>query len=208
MLPRYSSSQHFYCAAFERQQDENCKCGTGGRCYSRPALLTGMSVWNASWFGGFWQYHWSHLCLKFLCGPLHTTFKSCLNSRLDTELFLLVAVRWPAMYHATSLVPRLKPADETTMAYNRVTTVGCTAELHTFIDFHCYIFRICWLWSNTISNHVHQNISILVSNPHPLSKEERRVWEFIVQRLWDLSSGLRIYESSILYLVDLTYLVH
>ena len=30
----------FYCAAYERHQ-ESCSCGTGGRCYSRPALLTG-----------------------------------------------------------------------------------------------------------------------------------------------------------------------
>ena len=32
----------FYCAAYERRPTENsCSCGTGGRCYSRPALLTG-----------------------------------------------------------------------------------------------------------------------------------------------------------------------
>ena len=32
----------FYCAAYERRPKENsCSCGTGGRCYSRPALLTG-----------------------------------------------------------------------------------------------------------------------------------------------------------------------
>ena len=33
----------FYCAAFERHQ-VSCSCGTGGRCYSRPALLTGKFV--------------------------------------------------------------------------------------------------------------------------------------------------------------------
>ena len=30
----------FYCAAYERRK-QSCSCGTGGRCYSRPALLTG-----------------------------------------------------------------------------------------------------------------------------------------------------------------------
>ena len=31
----------FYCAAYERHNLENsCSCGTEGRCYSRPALLT------------------------------------------------------------------------------------------------------------------------------------------------------------------------
>ena len=29
----------------------------------------------------FLTYHWLHPCLKFLCGPLHTTFKSCLNQQ-------------------------------------------------------------------------------------------------------------------------------
>ena len=32
----------FYCAAYEQHdQERSCSCGTGGRCYSRPALLTG-----------------------------------------------------------------------------------------------------------------------------------------------------------------------
>ena len=36
------SKSTFYCAAYERRPKENsCSCGTGGRCYSRPALLTG-----------------------------------------------------------------------------------------------------------------------------------------------------------------------
>ena len=35
----------FYCAAYERHQ-KSCSCGTGGRCYSRPALLTGENLWN------------------------------------------------------------------------------------------------------------------------------------------------------------------
>ena len=35
----------FYCAAYERRyQERSCSCGTGGRCYSRPALLTGEHV--------------------------------------------------------------------------------------------------------------------------------------------------------------------
>ena len=33
----------FYCAAYERRL-VSCSCGTGGRCYSRPALLTGKLV--------------------------------------------------------------------------------------------------------------------------------------------------------------------
>ena len=33
----------FYCAAYERSR-ESCSCGTDGRCYSRPALLTGELV--------------------------------------------------------------------------------------------------------------------------------------------------------------------
>ena len=37
----------FYCAAYERRRQENsCSCGTDGRCYSRPALLTGENIWN------------------------------------------------------------------------------------------------------------------------------------------------------------------
>ena len=37
----------FYCAAYEtRTQENSCSCGTGGRCYSRPALLTGENFWN------------------------------------------------------------------------------------------------------------------------------------------------------------------
>ena len=40
----------FYCAAYEQhhQQERNCSCGTDGRCYSRPALLTGEPVCNAA----------------------------------------------------------------------------------------------------------------------------------------------------------------
>ena len=30
----------FYCAAYERRR-VSCSCGTDGRCYSRPGLLTG-----------------------------------------------------------------------------------------------------------------------------------------------------------------------
>ena len=37
----------FYCAAYETNSQENgCSCGTEGRCYSRPALLTGENFWN------------------------------------------------------------------------------------------------------------------------------------------------------------------
>ena len=35
----------FYCGAYERRR-VSCSCGTGGRCYSRPALLTGKPIWN------------------------------------------------------------------------------------------------------------------------------------------------------------------
>ena len=41
------NSSTFYYAAFEKGEGDNCRCGTGGKCYSRPALLTGMSAWNA-----------------------------------------------------------------------------------------------------------------------------------------------------------------
>ena len=34
----------FYCAAYETRQEKSCSCGTDGRCYSRPALLTGELV--------------------------------------------------------------------------------------------------------------------------------------------------------------------
>ena len=39
----------FYCAAYERHNlEKSCSCGKGGRCYSRPALLTGEPVMNAA----------------------------------------------------------------------------------------------------------------------------------------------------------------
>ena len=35
----------FYCAAYmTRREEKGCSCGTDGRCYSRPALLTGEHV--------------------------------------------------------------------------------------------------------------------------------------------------------------------
>ena len=38
----------FYCAAYEKHHpEESCSCGEDGRCYSRPALLTGEAVCNA-----------------------------------------------------------------------------------------------------------------------------------------------------------------
>ena len=37
----------FYCAAHEIHPQENsCSCGMDGRCYNRPALLTGENLWN------------------------------------------------------------------------------------------------------------------------------------------------------------------
>ena len=38
----------FYCAAYVKHK--RCSCGKGGRCYSRPALLTGEPVCNAALF--------------------------------------------------------------------------------------------------------------------------------------------------------------
>ena len=39
----------FYCAVYEKHDlDKSCSCGKGGRCYSRPALLTGEPVRNAA----------------------------------------------------------------------------------------------------------------------------------------------------------------
>ena len=41
----------FYCAAYvKRDLEKSCSCGKGGRCYSRPALLTGEPVCNAALF--------------------------------------------------------------------------------------------------------------------------------------------------------------
>ena len=39
----------FYCAAYVKHDlEKSCSCGKGGRCYSRPALLTGEPVCNAA----------------------------------------------------------------------------------------------------------------------------------------------------------------
>ena len=39
----------FYCAAYEKRDlEKSCSCGKRGRCYSRPALLTGEPVRNAA----------------------------------------------------------------------------------------------------------------------------------------------------------------
>ena len=59
-----------YCAAYmKRNQEESCCCGKRGRCYSRPALLTGEPVCNAAWFcfclGKFLVF--SMFSLKVLC---------------------------------------------------------------------------------------------------------------------------------------------
>ena len=40
----------FYCAAYEKGR--SCSCGKEGRCYSRPALLTGEPVLMLHWI--FW----------------------------------------------------------------------------------------------------------------------------------------------------------
>ena len=41
----------FYCAAYvKHNQEKRCSCGEGGRCYSRPALLTGEPVCSAALF--------------------------------------------------------------------------------------------------------------------------------------------------------------
>lgn len=66
------NSSTFYCAAFEKGQGDNCRCGTGGKCYSRPALLTGMSAWNADVEVFVSLVH----SVLEMYGPLPTTFKS------------------------------------------------------------------------------------------------------------------------------------
>ena len=44
----------FYCAAYERHHlEKSCSCDKGGRCYSRPALLTGEHM--------FELLHWAFL---------------------------------------------------------------------------------------------------------------------------------------------------
>ena len=49
----------FYCAAYERHhQGKSCSCDKGGRCYSRPALLTGEHI--------FELLHWVFFCHKML----------------------------------------------------------------------------------------------------------------------------------------------
>ena len=53
----------FYCAAYERHQ-KSCSCGKGGRCYSRPALLTGEPVFNVA--------------LDFLSGSVSMSFSKVL----------------------------------------------------------------------------------------------------------------------------------
>ena len=47
----------FYCAAYERHhQGKSCSCDKGGRCYSRPALLTGNHM--------FELLHWIFSAIK------------------------------------------------------------------------------------------------------------------------------------------------
>ena len=47
MLLIHSRNQHFTVLHLKKRQSNKCRCGTGEKCYSRPALLTGMPVWNA-----------------------------------------------------------------------------------------------------------------------------------------------------------------
>ena len=47
----------FYCGAYERRR-VGCSCGTGGRCYSRPALLTGKPTRNMFCKILFYQPNW------------------------------------------------------------------------------------------------------------------------------------------------------
>ena len=60
----------FYCAAYEKHhQERSCSCGTGGRCYSRPALLTGEPVSNVALdflAGSIFMFFLKVLCPLFL----------------------------------------------------------------------------------------------------------------------------------------------
>ena len=60
----------FYCAAYERRK-ESCSCGTGGRCYSRPALLTGKNFLECVFvtFSMFTLYHPNHATSCNYCLP-------------------------------------------------------------------------------------------------------------------------------------------
>ena len=65
----------FYCAAYEtRPQENSCSCGTDGRCYSRPALLTGEHVKIATF-----------VCVcACVCFFLHFKFTFCQMSARHT----------------------------------------------------------------------------------------------------------------------------
>ena len=60
----------FYCAAYERHQ-KSCSCGKGGRCYSRPALLTGEPVFNVAldFLSGSVSMFFSKVLCTFLSMP-------------------------------------------------------------------------------------------------------------------------------------------
>ena len=69
----------FYCAAYVKHRlEKNCSCGTDGRCYSRPALLTGEPVCND---GLIVCLKVDSFCLLFilevLCPLLRNTKKLC-----------------------------------------------------------------------------------------------------------------------------------
>ena len=64
----------FYCAAYEtRPQENSCSCGTDGRCYSRPALLTGEHI-KIAMFVFFW------FCFVLFCFVLFCFFSTTLSS--------------------------------------------------------------------------------------------------------------------------------
>ena len=71
----------FYCAAYERHhQGMSCSCDKGGRCYSRPALLTGEHMFELHAALGF-----SVFCLKML-----VVFISFLQSPLPIFKYMLM----------------------------------------------------------------------------------------------------------------------
>ena len=56
------SKSTFYCAAYKtRREEKSYSCGTDGRCYSRPALLTG----EACYVGGFFYNSLSSLSVQW-----------------------------------------------------------------------------------------------------------------------------------------------
>ena len=58
----------FYCGAYERRR-VGCSCGTGGRCYSRPTLLTGKPTRNMFCKILFYQPNWQAVICIFCSLP-------------------------------------------------------------------------------------------------------------------------------------------